>query len=192
MQQVATFIDRDGVIAESRQHPGAPQPPASIDDVLIPDGVEAALGALRAAGYIIIAVTNQPGVARGTTSRSSVEKINTYLKNALPIEAMYTCFHDGDSCACRKPRPGLILEAGRDYELDLNRSWLIGDRWVDVAAGRAAGVRTVLLERSYSWSPTHQGPPPLGLQPDAVGADISACAAAIRDSGPGFVDTSAL
>jgi len=179
------------VIVESRRHAGRPLPPESIDDVQIPDGVEDALSSLRGAGYVVIVVTNQPDVARGTTSRSTVEAINTYINDVLPIAAVYTCLHDGDSCSCRKPRPGQHLEAARDHSVDLDRSWMIGDRWVDIAAGRAAGVRTVLLERPYSWSPTHQGPPPPGLRPDAVGADLGECVAAIRGPTPRTVDRTA-
>ncbi len=182
MQQAAVFVDRDGVIVESRRHAGMPRPPESVDDVEIPAGVQEALESIRAAGYVVIAVTNQPDVARGTTSRSTVEAINSYVTAHLPVEAVYTCFHDGDSCSCRKPRPGMLLQAAADYSVDLDRSWMIGDRWVDIAAGRAAGVRTVLLERLYSWQPTHQGDPPAGLQPDAVGNDLAACAAAILGS----------
>jgi D-glycero-D-manno-heptose 1,7-bisphosphate phosphatase len=191
VQEPAVFVDRDGVIVESRRHVGKPLPPGSLDDVAIPEGVKTALNSLRDAGYVLIVVTNQPDVARGTTSRSSVETINAHIKDILPIEAVYTCFHDGDSCSCRKPRPGLVFDAARDHSIDLDRSWLIGDRWVDIAAGRAAGVGTVMLERSYSWNPTSQGPPPPGLRPDAIGADLGECVAAIRGSTPRIVDRTA-
>jgi len=180
--EAAIFVDRDGVIIESRRPGADPRPPASVEDIEIPAGVPESLGALRAAGYVLIVITNQPDVARGTTSRSAVEAINTFVSNALPIDDVYTCFHDGDSCSCRKPRPGLILAAARDHAIDLGRSWLIGDRWVDIAAGQAAGVRTVLLERPYSWAATSAGDPPPGLRPDAVGADLGECAAAIPGS----------
>jgi D-glycero-D-manno-heptose 1,7-bisphosphate phosphatase len=182
VQQAAVFVDRDGVIVESRRHAGLPRPAESVDDVVIPPGVQAALASIRAAGYLVIAVTNQPDVARGTTSRSTVEAINSYVTTALPVDAVYTCFHDGDSCSCRKPRPGMLLQAASDHAVDLERSWMIGDRWVDIAAGHAAGVRTVMLERPYSWEPTHQGHPPAGLQPDAVGDDFAQCAAAVLGS----------
>jgi len=182
--RIASFLDRDGVIAESRAHAGAPRPPESVDDVAIPAGVADALGSLRRDGYLLVVITNQPDVARGTTTRATVDAINDHLCDVLPIDAVYTCAHDGDACACRKPQPGLLVEAARDHDIDLPRSWLIGDRWVDVAAGRAAGVRTVLLERDYSWSPTSQGPPPTGLRPDAVGADLAGCVAAIAAAGP--------
>jgi D-glycero-D-manno-heptose 1,7-bisphosphate phosphatase len=184
VQRTATFLDRDGVIIESRRHAGEPGPPASVDDVTIPDGVSDALESLRTAGYELIVVTNQPDVARGTTERETVEAINTYMRAVLPIDDVYTCLHDGSSCACRKPRPGLLVEAARDHAIDLERSWMIGDRWVDIAAGRAAGVRTALLDRPYSWSPTSQGAPPPGLQPDVAGADLGECVASVLEAGP--------
>ena len=182
MPRSAGFLDRDGVIVESRRHAGEPGPPESVDDVAIPDGVGDALSTLRAAGYLLIVITNQPDVARGTTTRSAVEAINEYISEVLPVDGVYTCLHDGDACSCRKPRPGLLLEAARDHDIDLVHSWLIGDRWVDIAAGRAVGVRTVLLERDYSWSSTSQGAAPPGLRADAVGADLAECVAAVTAS----------
>ena len=182
MPRLASFLDRDGVIVESRRRKGDPVPPESVDDVMIPAGLDDALGSLRAAGYLLVVITNQPDVARGTTSRATVDAINEHICDVLPIDGVYTCFHDGDACPCRKPRPGLIVDAARDHDVDLPRSWLIGDRWVDIAAGRAAGVRTVLLERDYSWRPTSQGSPPAGLRPDSVGADVRECVAAITRS----------
>ena len=184
MQRIASFLDRDGVIAESRRHPGDPRPPESVEDVAIPGGVAEALGRLRRDGYLLVVITNQPDVARGVTTSATVDAINDYISEVLPIDAVYTCMHDGDDCPCRKPRPGLILDAARDHDIDLLRSWVIGDRWVDIAAGRAAGVRTVLLEREYSWSPTSQGPPPPELRPDAAGTSLGECVAAISAAAP--------
>jgi D-glycero-D-manno-heptose 1,7-bisphosphate phosphatase len=179
VQHIAIFLDRDGVIVESRHDPGGSSPPASVDDVAIPDGVAETLDLLREHGYVLVVITNQPDVARGTATRETVEAVNDHIRDLLPIDGVYTCFHDGDGCPCRKPRPGLLLEAADDHDIDLDRSWLIGDRWVDIAAGRAAGVRTVLLERNYSWSPTSQERPPPDLHADAVGTDLPACVAAI-------------
>ncbi|HKA92743.1 MAG TPA: HAD-IIIA family hydrolase [Acidimicrobiia bacterium] len=172
------------MIAESRRHAGGSRPPESVDDVVIPAGVVGALASLRRAGYVLVVITNQPDVARGTTTRATVEAINDHLRDLLPIDAVYTCMHDGDDCDCRKPRPGLIVQAAHDHDVDLPGSWLIGDRWVDIAAGRAAGVRTVLLERDYSWGPTSQGSPPPDLRADAVGTDVAECVAAITDHSP--------
>lgn len=189
--QRATFVDRDGVIVVSGRAPADPVPPESVDDVVIPDGAADALDALHTAGYVVIVVTNQPDVARGTVSLEAVEAINAHITHELAIDAVYTCYHDGDWCSCRKPRPGLLIQAARDHAIDLEHSWMIGDRWVDVAAGQAARVRTVLLERPYSWRPTHQGEPPTGLRPDAFGADLPECVAAILGSTSGTVTSSA-
>jgi D-glycero-D-manno-heptose 1,7-bisphosphate phosphatase len=182
VQQPAIFLDRDGVIVESRRLGGDAVPPESVDDVVIPDGVSDALGSVHADGYLLVVVTNQPDVARGLQSRSTVDAINAYVRDVLPIDDVYACLHVGDECSCRKPRPGLIVDAAREHDLDLTRSWLIGDRWVDIAAGRAAGVRTVMLERPYSWNPTSQGAAPPGLRADLTGADLAECAARITAS----------
>jgi D-glycero-D-manno-heptose 1,7-bisphosphate phosphatase len=178
----AIFLDRDGVIAESRRAPGGSAPPKSVDDLQVPEGVTGALEALRSAGYRLVAVTNQPDVARGTTTREEVDAINAALARALPLDAIYTCFHDGSACACRKPRPGLLLDATRDLDLDRDGSWMIGDRWVDVAAGAAAGVRTVLIERAYSWDATSSGSPPADLAPDHAAASVARAAELILAS----------
>jgi histidinol-phosphate phosphatase family protein len=184
----AVFLDRDGVLNEVRVDDGVPRPPRSVSELRIAHGAAEALGRLRDTGFVLIVITNQPDVPRGQTTRQVVDEINAALQAQLPIDAVYACFHDvGDGCDCRKPRPGLIFTAAGDHSIDLDRSWLIGDRWVDVAAGHAAGVRTVILERPYSWRPTHQGPPPPGLRADAVGTDLAACVAAIYSSEPGVV-----
>lgn len=178
----AIFLDRDGVIVESRAAPGEPTPPASVDDVAFPAGVGAALDAFRAAGYSLVVVTNQPDVARGSTTQAQVDAVNGALRLALPLDAIYTCPHDGSDCLCRKPRPGMLLDATRDLDLDLGRSWMIGDRWVDIAAGRAAGVPTVLIDRTYSWDPTSRGAPPEDLAPDHRAASVEDAAALILGS----------
>jgi len=112
-------------------------------------------------------------------TRAAVDEINDALRSVLPLDAIYACFHDGLGCACRKPRPGMLLDAARDLDLDLQRSWLFGDRWVDIAAGSAAGVHTVLIERAWSWSATSSGAAARDLVPDLVVASVPAAVAAI-------------
>jgi D-glycero-D-manno-heptose 1,7-bisphosphate phosphatase len=95
-------------------------------------------------------VTNQPDVGRGLQSRAVVESFHTAILAELPLEKIYTCYHDdSDNCSCRKPRAGLIVDAQREYGLNLAASWLIGDRWKDIDAGTAAGCKTVFLEYGY-------------------------------------------
>jgi D-glycero-D-manno-heptose 1,7-bisphosphate phosphatase len=106
---------------------------------------------LQAAGFTLVVVTNQPDVARGKQSKDVVHEINRELRRQVPVAAVYVCFHDdADECRCRKPAPGLLFDAAHDLGLDLSRSFMVGDRWRDVEAGRRAGCRTVHIDRHYS------------------------------------------
>lgn len=146
----AVFLDRDGVINRAFVRNGKPFPPASLDEFEILPGVAEALNALKTAGYLLFVATNQPDVVRGTVSRALVVGMNDRLKSELPIEAVLTCFHDdADRCDCRKPRPGLITAAARDWSVDLPKSFMVGDRWRDVEAGQRAGCRTVFIDLGY-------------------------------------------
>lgn len=147
----AVFLDRDGVLNRSEVVDGVPRPPASLEEFELIAGVVQACEALRNAGYLLIVATNQPDVARGHQRREIVEQIHQRLRSLLPVDDVRTCYHDnGDDCTCRKPRPGLLLEAAQDWGIDLADSIMVGDRWSDIAAGRAAGCRTALVARSYS------------------------------------------
>jgi D-glycero-D-manno-heptose 1,7-bisphosphate phosphatase len=146
----AVFLDRDGVINRAIVRDGKPYPPADLSQLEILPGVEAALKALKADGYLLVVVTNQPDVARGTTPREVVEAINAHLGAHLPIDEFRTCYHDsGDGCDCRKPLPGSILAATSKYAIDLTESTMVGDRWRDIEAGQAAGCRTIFIDYSY-------------------------------------------
>lgn len=147
----AVFLDRDGVLVRAAVREGKPYPPASVDELEILPGVERALAALSAAGFRLIVVTNQPDVARGTTSREAVEAIHRRLGAALPIDRFITCYHDGgDGCPCRKPRPGMLHAGAAEYGVDLAASYMVGDRWRDVEAGEAAGCRTLFIDYGYA------------------------------------------
>ncbi len=129
------------------------------------------------AGFLLVVVTNQPDIGRGRVTAEAVESIHAALREALPaIDAVYTCPHGGpEPCECRKPRPGMLLAAAADLGIDLAASWLIGDRWVDLAAAVAARVHPVLLEQPHSWAPTSAGDPPVGLRPEYAGSTLDAC-----------------
>jgi D-glycero-D-manno-heptose 1,7-bisphosphate phosphatase len=130
---------------------GRPYPPSSVAELELLPGVLEALERLKAAHYRLIVVTNQPDVARGTTPRLIVDQINARLMAALPLDAIRTCYHDSSAgCECRKPRPGLLLDAANEFNIDLGASWMVGDRWRDVEAGSAAGCRTIFLDYRYS------------------------------------------
>lgn len=147
----AVLLDRDGVLNRTWPEGASTRPPRALDEFEILPGVEAALARLEAAGYERVGVSNQPDVARGLVARATVEAINARLVARLGLRAILTCFHDdADACACRKPRPGLLVEAARRFDLDLARSVMVGDRWSDVLAGQAAGCRTILIETPHS------------------------------------------
>jgi D-glycero-D-manno-heptose 1,7-bisphosphate phosphatase len=146
----AVFLDRDGVVNRAIVSNGKPRVPVTLKQFVIVPDAPACLGELRERGFLLVVVTNQPDVARGLQSRENVEEMHAALRRALPLNDILACFHDdSDNCACRKPRPGLLIEAQRKYGLDLSRSFLIGDRWKDIDAGNAAGCRTVLIDHGY-------------------------------------------
>jgi D-glycero-D-manno-heptose 1,7-bisphosphate phosphatase len=146
----AVFLDRDGVINRVRVHDGKPFPPATLEELEILPDASVALADLKRHGFLLIVVTNQPDVARGTQQRETVERINFALVCALPIDEVLVCYHSGDDeCDCRKPRPGLLLRAAQEHQIDLPRSFMVGDRWRDIDAGHNAGCQTVLIDYAY-------------------------------------------
>ncbi len=142
----AVFLDRDGVLNRAVQRDGRPFVPSSLDELQILPGVDEALGRLRAAEFLLIGATNQPDVARGLVSRESVEAIHEFMRKRLPLDDMRVCYHvDADRCACRKPQPGMMFAAAVARQIQLHRSYMIGDRWRDIGAGKAAGCTTILV-----------------------------------------------
>ena len=144
----AVFLDRDGVLNETIVgRDGVPRPPAGLDQFVLIPGVDDACRELHALGFVLIVVSNQPDVARGTQRQEVVETINQWLRETVPLDDIRVCYHDdADACACRKPKPGLLLEAARDWGVDLASSYMIGDRWRDVEAGHGAGCMTILVD----------------------------------------------
>ena len=103
-----------------------------------------------AAGFRLVVVTNQPDVARGTVDRGAVEEMNERLSRELELDDVRVCWHDdGDECDCRKPQPGLLIDAMRELGAESGDCVIVGDRWRDVEAGRRAGCRTVLVGDGY-------------------------------------------
>ena len=146
----AVFLDRDGVLNEAVVRHGKRYPPRSESELRIVANAAAALGRLKARGLPLIVVTNQPDVARGTQTPQAVEAIHQRIRRELPVDDILTCLHDDAAgCPCRKPQPGLILEGAERYGIDPSRSFMIGDRWRDIDAGKSAGCRTVWIDRGY-------------------------------------------
>jgi D-sedoheptulose 7-phosphate isomerase len=155
----AVFLDRDGVLNRAVVRQGKPLPPASLDELEILPGTASSLHDLKSHGFDLYVITNQPDVARGTLTREAVEAIHRQLASALPIDAIFVCYHDDkNDCDCRKPRPGLILEAQRKHNIDLGRSFFVGDRWRDIDAGHAAGCKTILIDYGYDERKSAQPP----------------------------------
>jgi D-glycero-D-manno-heptose 1,7-bisphosphate phosphatase len=150
MTRPAVFLDRDGVINRAMVRDGKPYPPASLKELEILPRVSEALARLKEAGFLLVVVSNQPDVARGVTSVAAVEAINIELSARLPLDQIRMCYHDGkDACLCRKPQPGMLLEAARELDIDLYSSFMVGDRWRDVEAGQRAGCRTFFIDYAY-------------------------------------------
>lgn len=164
MTRRAVFLDRDGVINEPVLHPvsGLPESPHRPEDVALTPGCVEALGLLRRTGATLVVVSNQPSAAKGTATDADLDAVHREIAGRLeeagvaPDEWRY-CRHHPDAvdparaaCDCRKPRPGMLLAAARDLELDLPASWMVGDGDADIGAGRAAGCRTILVEHPGS------------------------------------------
>lgn len=147
----AAFLDRDGVLCESVERAGKPSAPLTLDEFRLVEGIGPDVARLRSAGLLAIVFTNQPEVARGLLKPEILDEMHRRLRAAAVFDDVYVCPHErSQGCACCKPRPGMLVEAAKKWEVDLRSSFVVGDRWVDIEAGRAVGARTLLIERPYS------------------------------------------
>lgn len=147
----AVFLDRDGVLVETEIRRGKPFAPRSLAEFTVFADAKAHCDRLKQAGFILVVVSNQPDVGNGLVARSVVEAMNEKLRAELPLDAVKICYHSQDKgCACRKPAPGLLLEAAKELILDPAASFMIGDRWLDIVAGKNAGCHTILIDRDYA------------------------------------------
>jgi D-glycero-D-manno-heptose 1,7-bisphosphate phosphatase len=146
----AVFLDRDGVLNEAFLDNGTPVPPRVVADFRLLPGVTEACRAFSEAGLVLVVVTNQPDISRGSLRQGELDAMNERLRKVLPIDDICVCPHDNaEGCPCRKPRPGMIMDAARRLGLDLNRSVAVGDRWRDIDAARRAGVHSVHIEWNH-------------------------------------------
>lgn len=147
----AVFLDRDGVLNRAIVRNGKPYPPASVEEMELMPSAGPSLRRLKDAGFLLLVVTNQPDVARGTQTLAAVEAMHERMRSVLPVDDFLVCYHDDrDACECRKPKPGLLLEGARRYGLNLKDCVLIGDRWRDVGAAHSAGCHSVLIDYQYN------------------------------------------
>ena len=171
---IGVFLDRDGVLIDTDVRNGKPYAVRSMDALALLPGVEAAVAELHDAGLITVVVTNQPDVANGLVARDTIEAMHAWLGGKMPLDDVLTCYHaDSDGCDCRKPKPGLLYEAAGRFHIDLTASFLVGDRWRDIDAGKAAGCTTLWIDRGYTEKP--------GDHADFTVPDLAAAASVILD-----------
>jgi D-glycero-D-manno-heptose 1,7-bisphosphate phosphatase len=147
----AVFLDRDGVLARAIVRDGVAYAPIRVEDfVLVPEAGEQ-VERLRAAGFLCVLFTNQPELANGMLSSSDLDEMHRQMLAVVPLHDIYVCPHDKtERCRCHKPETGMMDDAVARWEVDLAASYVIGDRWRDVDAGRNAGCYSILIERPYS------------------------------------------
>jgi D-glycero-D-manno-heptose 1,7-bisphosphate phosphatase len=168
------FLDRDGTINRAFLRDGKSYPPASLAEFELLPGADIAIRRLRDAGLMIVVVTNQPDVATGKQSRAVVDSMSERLSELVPIDTIRACYHvEADGCECRKPKPGLLLQAAAELDIELGRSFMVGDRWRDIVAGQAAGCFSIMLK-----SGPDEG---VAVAPDAVASSLLEAADIILD-----------
>ena len=154
----AVFLDRDGVLSRSLVRNGLPFAPTTLEGFeILPEAPEAC-HRLKQAGFLLIVVTNQPEVGRGTMGQEIVEAMHTKMCRELPIDRVGVCYHPGHGmshCDCRKPKTGLLVSVAQELNINLAQSWMVGDRWRDIDCGFAAGCRTIFIGRGYAEALKH-------------------------------------
>ncbi|HOC57506.1 MAG TPA: HAD-IIIA family hydrolase [Verrucomicrobiota bacterium] len=144
------FIERDGILNQVRVERRHQVAPLTLEDFHVNKAIVPLLDKLKASGLLLIATTNQPGLSRGYQSRRELERMHDLLRRVLPLDDILVCPHDAiDHCPCRKPKPGLLLEAAFKWHLDLDRSFVISDKWQDAETARAAGCTSLLLRSPW-------------------------------------------
>lgn len=140
------FLDRDGVLNSTIVRKGKDGSPRSLSELQIFDYVKNCLNKLRSKGYLLIVVTNQPDVARGLMTEATLKEINDFILHELNLDDLFTCMHDSlQMCNCRKPQPGMLMEAAKKHQISLENSFMIGDRLTDIQAGLNAGCTNFLI-----------------------------------------------
>lgn len=147
----AVFLDRDGVINQVKLQENRPHPPQNLEEFEYLEESKEAVLALINKNFVVVVVTNQPDITRKTLTESLLADFHAKIGKDTNIKHFYVCPHDdADECNCRKPKPGLILKAAQDLEIDLANSFLVGDRWKDISAGQRAGCTNFFINNNYS------------------------------------------
>lgn len=174
MVKKAVFLDRDGVLNANVMRDDKPVAPTAIADFKLLPGVGEAVRALKDAGFLAVVVTNQPDVRTGRTPRTTLDAMHAVLRSQVPVDDIKMCLHvEADNCECRKPKPGMLLVAAREHGIDLTASYMVGDRWRDTGAGKAAGCLTIFVDHGYEQETK--------IQPDYIVDSLPAAAAYILE-----------
>lgn len=156
MGRPAVFLDRDGVLSRSLVREGKPYAPRALKEFRLLPRAAVSVKRLQSAGFLVVVTTNQPDIGNELVSRSVVDSMNDQLKRRTSVDDIEMCPHRQDEgCSCRKPKPGMLLKAAQRHGIDLKRSFMVGDRASDIAAGEAVGCRSVFIDRRYRESPPH-------------------------------------
>ena len=154
--KAAVFLERDGVLNHVRTAGRSQMPPLRLEDFRIHENVREPLAQLKAAGYLLLVTTNQPNVGRGVLPRRELDRMHDMLRRALPVDDVLLCAHEeSDRCTCRKPGAGLFTEAAFRWHLDMERSFVISDKWQDASAAFVAGCNSVLIKSPWNGTGHH-------------------------------------
>jgi D-glycero-D-manno-heptose 1,7-bisphosphate phosphatase len=174
-------LDRDGVLVVPRFRDGRSFAPRTLAQFAIYEEAPRCVRQLKDAGFKLVVVSNQPDVGAGLVSREVVEEMNVRLCKLIPLDAVKVCYHTKEQrCACRKPLPGLLLEAAAEMGIDLSASIMVGDRASDIEAGAMAGCRTAFIDLGY----TAEARP---ANPDKVATSLGEATDWIRSLGSGAI-----
>lgn len=144
----AIFLDRDGVLIEAPTINKLPKSAKSLSEVKVCRGIKKFCNFYKKK-YFLIMITNQPDFSRKKNTKKNINEINNYLKKILKLDYIFTCFCKNNKCENRKPNPGMILKGQKKFKLDLSKSYVIGDRWKDIGAGKKANCKTILIDKEY-------------------------------------------
>ena len=149
--RAGVFLDRDGVLNHPIITDGKPHSPMRMIEFRLFDGVAEACARLRSAGFAVVVITNQPEISRGTLDPAELESMHDALRSVVDVDEVRVCPHDdNDGCHCRKPKPGMLIDAAESLSLNLDHSYLVGDRWRDIQAGQAVGCPTVFVNHGWA------------------------------------------
>lgn len=151
VKKKAIFFDRDGVLIQAPlSKDRKPESIKFLKEISLVKGIKKLCKFYKKKGFNLFMVTNQPDFSRKKNTKKNIKLINNYLKKKLALDYNFVCYCDHESCPNRKPNPGMLFMAKKKFSVNLKKSYLIGDRWRDIGAGKKAGCKTIFINRSYN------------------------------------------